>query len=154
MPVLSLTIDIAATPERVFAGLVDWAGQSRWMLGTKVWVPAQASGVGVGGKIEAFTGIGRIGFLDTMEITEWVEPHRVDVVHTGRVVRGTGTMLVEPRPGNTSRFVWSEDLELPFGAFGAFGWIFVKPGFRWGVLRSLKAFAALVEAGELGVRAS
>ena len=152
MPELALDIAIAADQQRVFAGLVDWVGQSRWMLGTKVWVPEGASGVGVGGRIEAFTGIWKIGFLDTMEITAWDEPHRVDVIHTGRIVRGTGTMQVVPVADGTSRFLWSEDLELPLGALGRFGWIFIKPGFRWGVLRSLKGFATLVEAGELGIR--
>jgi hypothetical protein len=152
MPQLALDIAIAASPQRVFAGLVDWQGQSRWMLGTKVWVPAGASGVGVGGRIEAFTGFWKLGFLDTMEITTWDEPHRVNVVHTGRVVRGTGTMVVNGQADGTSRFLWSEDLELPLGALGRLGWVVVKPGFRWGVLRSLKAFAALVEAGELGIR--
>ena len=40
------------------------------VLGTEVRATEQG-GVGVGGGIEAFTGVGRLGFLDTMVITEW-----------------------------------------------------------------------------------
>ena len=147
---LALDIAIAASADQVFAAVVDWPAQSQWMLGTRVWVPAGATGVGVGGRIEAFTGLGALGFLDTMEITRWDAPHRVDVLHTGRIVKGTGVMLVEAQGTNRALFRWAEDLELPLGALGRVGWVLVRPAFRYGVLRSLRAFAALVEAGKLG----
>ena len=147
---LELDVDINATPEAVFAGLTDWAAQGQWMLGTRVWVPEGASGRGIGGQIAAFTGIAKLGFLDTMTITIWDEPRRVDVLHTGRVVRGTGTMIVEPHGPDRARFRWAEDLELPLGVLGRIGWVIVKPGFVYGVRRSLHRFAALVEAGSLG----
>ena len=131
--------------ERVFAALVDWDHQGQWMLGTRVW----ATGPGItgdlgrnnGAKVSAFTGIGRVGFLDTMVITNWDEPHRVDVAHTGRVVRGTGTMLVEALDTDHSRFIWSDDLHLPLGALGRLGWPLVSPFFAIGIKSSLKRFA-------------
>jgi len=151
---LELALDIAATPEQVFAALVDWESQGEWMLGTRVWVPKGATGVGVGGQLAAFTGIGRIGFLDTMTITRWDEPHRVDVVHTGRVVRGTGTFVVEAAAEGRARFVWAEDLDLPLGALGRVGWLAVRPFFVAGVRRSLHRFAQLVEQQPSGVQSS
>jgi hypothetical protein len=118
------------------------------MLGTHVEITnphLDPQGQSVGSEIAAFTGFGRLGFLDTMRITFIEKPFRVDVVHLGKVVRGTGTMLVEATSENTSRFVWSEDLDLPLGAFGRFGFFFVKPLFLAGVKASLNKFARQFE---------
>ena len=70
---------VDAPPEVVFAALTDWETQGQWMLGTRVWSEGPASGVGA--RINAFTGAGRVGFLDTMEITEWEPPRLVRVLH-------------------------------------------------------------------------
>lgn len=141
---LVLTVDVEAPVDRTWAGAVDWAGQGQWMLGTRVR-PTRQDGRGVGGRIEAFTGVGPLGFVDPMEITLWEPPHRCHVVHTGRVVRGTGAFEVEAR-GSRSRFVWREDLELPLGVLGRLGWPLVRPLFSYGVRLSLKRFARWVEA--------
>lgn len=139
---------INAPPEVVFAALTDWPTQGQWMLGTRV--QAEGPAQGVGGRLSAFTGVGRVGFWDTMEITEWEPPRLVRVLHTGRVVRGPGIFEVLALPDGRSRFVWREELELPLGAFGRAGFAVVGPAFAAGVVRSLKRFAALVESGELG----
>ena len=81
---------------------------------------------GVGARLSAFTGVGRVGFLDTMEITEWEPPRLVRVLHTGRVVRGPGIFEVLALPDGRSRFVWREELDLPLGAVG-------RAGFSWWV---------------------
>ena len=145
--VLSLSVDVDAPVEATWAAATDWDGQSQWMLGTTV--RALRGGVGVGAGLEAFTGVRlgrlRLGFLDTMRITGWEPPHRCDVVHTGRVVRGTGTFAVEPRPGG-SRFLWREDLDLPLGVVGRVGWVVVRPLFAAGVRLSLQRFARWTEA--------
>jgi uncharacterized protein YndB with AHSA1/START domain len=136
-------VEVAAPAEQVWAAAVDWEHQGEWVLGTRVRATAQ-QGQGVGGGIEAFTGAGRLGFLDTMVITEWDPPHRCAVLHTGRVVRGTGLFEVVDLGGGRSRFVWSEELELPLGAVGRAGWPLVRPLFRAGLRRSLARFAEWV----------
>lgn len=146
---LALDVVINADAHTVFAAVVDWPSQGEWMLGTRVEA-VQGLGHEVGAELAAFTGVGRFGFLDTMTITRWDPPHRVDVLHTGSVVKGTGTMEVIELPDGRSRFVWSEDLELPLGALGRIGWPVAKLPFVLGVQRSLEKFAALVEAGSLG----
>lgn len=78
-----------------------------------------AAAEGVGAQLAAYTGLGRFGFLDTMEITEWDPPRRCAVRHTGRLVRGRGTFEVVPVSGDRSRFVWAEYLEVPGGRIGA-----------------------------------
>ena len=104
----------------------------------------------VGAQLEAFTGAGRAGFLDTMTVSVWDPPHAVEVTHTGRVVRGTGRFDVVALGPERSRLVWSEHLTMPLGALGRAGWLVLRPVFGKGVERSLAHFAALVEAGELG----
>jgi len=148
-----LRVDVDAPVAQTWAGATDWANQGAWMLGTTVR-PTRQGGQGVGGAIEAFTGFGKIGFLDTMEITVWEPPHRCHVRHTGRLVRGTGDFDVEPRGAGRSTFVWREDLELPLGVLGRAGWPLVKPFFAYGVQLSLKRFARWVEAGRPAARAA
>lgn len=141
---LVLSVDVNADAARTWAAAVDWDNQSAWMLGTTVRATAR-DGVGVDGEIEAITGWGRFGVKDTMRITGWDPPRVCDVVHTGRVVRGTGRFAVEDR-GATSTFHWREDLDLPLGVLGRVGWLVVRPLFRFGVQLSLNRFAKWVAA--------
>ena len=150
---LVLRVDVDAPVEQTWAGATDWARQGEWMLGTRV-TPTRQGGQGVGGGISAFTGVGRLGFTDTMDITVWEPPHRCHVVHTGSLVRGTGDFDVEARDGDRSTFVWREDLELPLGALGRAGWPLVRPVFAYGVRLSLTRFARWVEAGRPAARAA
>ena len=145
---IELEVLVQAPALQVWNAITNWQAQSDWMLGTKVW-PVNGDGTGVGGQIEAFTGIWRIGFLDTMEITAWNPPTKCDVLHTGRVVRGTGTFEVVATSDSTSKFIWSENLDLPLGVIGKVGFTVVKPGFIYGVRKSLEKFADLVEQGKL-----
>jgi hypothetical protein len=142
---IAVDVVIDAPPEAVWAAVTDWPRQSEWMLGTVVR-STDLDGVGVGGGLEAFTGVGRLGFLDTMVITEWDPPRRCVVLHTGKVVKGLGIFEVVALPGGRSRFVWAEELDVPLGILGKAGWPIVRPGFAWGVGRSLQKLARDVEA--------
>jgi hypothetical protein len=137
---IKLDVLIKAPAELVWNRITDWPAQSAWMLGTKV----SGDGNSVGGEIAAFTGIGPIGFLDTMKITKWEPPFRCDVLHTGRVVKGTGSFQVEAIDSSLSRFIWIEDLDLPLGLVGKLGFKLVRPFFIYGVQSSLNKFAKLV----------
>jgi hypothetical protein len=106
---------------------------------------------GVGGRLAARTGVPlpggrRLGVLDTMLVTAWEPPYRVDVRHLGRVVRGTGTFEVVPRGESRSTFVWTEQLDLPLGRLGQLGWPLVRPAMTAGVRLSLRRFAAYAAA--------
>ena len=143
---LVLTVDVNASAEQTWEGVTDWSRQGEWMLGTRVRGTGQ-DGVGVGGGIEAFTGVKRLGFLDTMQITVWEPPYRCEVLHTGRVVRGTGVFEVRERGEGRSTFVWSEVLDLPLGLVGRAGWPLIRPLFARAVQISLNRFGRWVEAG-------
>ena len=88
---IELFVDIKSSPEKVFDYLTDWPAQSEWIFATRVEIRTPGLAKEVGGEIAAFTGFGPIGFWDYMTITKWEHPHIVDVIHTGRVVKGTGT---------------------------------------------------------------
>lgn len=114
------------------------------MPGTRVRATAQ-DGRGVGGGIEARTGIGPLGFLDTMVITAWEPPLRCVVRHTGRLVRGGGAFEVAAAPDGGSILTWREELDLPGGALGRLGWPVIRPVARYTLARSLGKLAASVE---------
>ncbi|HEX6342690.1 SRPBCC family protein [Umezawaea sp.] len=145
MTELVLKVPVAAPAGTTWAALTDWTRQGEWMLGTSVRVTS-GDGRGVGSTLAAFTGAGPLGFTDTMRITDWEPPTRCAVLHTGKVVRGTGEFLVEPVTEWTSEFVWVERLDLPLGVVGRLGWPLVRPAFTWGVRRSLEKFARFAEA--------
>ncbi|WP_436493877.1 SRPBCC family protein [Actinokineospora sp. HUAS TT18] len=135
-------VDVAAPVEVTWAAITDWPGQGEWMLGTTVKVVG-GDGRGIGSALSAFTGVGPLGFTDTMEITAWDPPTRCEVRHTGRIVRGTGVFEVRPR-GAGSTLVWEEHLE--GGPLIGLGWRLGGVAFRVGVRHSLRRFARLAEA--------
>lgn len=149
MTEIELRVDVDAPAGAVWDAAVDWDTQGDWMLGTRVAGTAQG-GRGVGGGIEAFTGLGPLGVLDTMVITEWDPPRRCAVRHTGRVVRGGGVFEVVALGPGRSRFVWSEQLELPLGLVGRAGFALLRPLFVAGVRLSLRRFAEQVAARHAG----
>lgn len=129
---------VPIAPEQVWQAVVDWPRQREWMLGTRV-----RGGHGLGAAVSARTGIGPIGFTDTMVVTHWDPPWRCVMQHTGRVIRGIGVFEVAPA-GDGSEFRWSEHLPLPLGAAGRLGWRVLRPLAQRGMDLSLRRFARLV----------
>ena len=141
---VSVGVPVRAPASAVWDAVTDWAAQGQWIPATRVCA-VDGDGRGVGGRIEAFTGLGRLGFLDTMVVTEWRPPTWCAVEHTGRVVRGTGAFAVVETPDGAV-LSWSEDLELPGGALGGVGWWLISPFVRLAVRHSLTRLARSVEA--------
>src|SRR6266568_8713259 len=106
---------VKAEPERVWQVAMNWSRQREWMWGTQV-----RGGTGAGAEVVARTGIGPVGFTDTMVITQWDPPRRCVVRHTGRVVRGLGIFEVTPS-GQPTEFRWTEQLLLPWPLSGSIG---------------------------------
>ena len=135
---------IDATPQVVWDAVTDWPSQSTWMLGTHV-TAGRDDGIGVGGELEAFTGIGKLGFRDPMVITEWQPPQRCVVAHTGTVVRGIGIIEVRELSHERSLVRWIEELELPGGLVGRLAWPAARPVVVWGVRHSLRRLSRALE---------
>jgi len=142
---LTIPVDVNAPAEAVWAMVTDWAGQGEWMLGTRVSVTSPGDGRELGATLSAFSGVGPVGFTDTMEIVEWLPPRRCTVRHTGNVVKGDGVFEVVELGPERARFLWTELLDLPLGALGRLGWPIARPAFRLGVERSLHKMARLCE---------
>ena len=140
MAELVVTQLVKAPAQRTWDVLTDWSVHHEWMLLTRA-----EGGAAAGESIEAFTGIGRIGFLDTMTITVWEPPHRAVVRHTGKVVRGSGAFEVQPLGEHQSLVVWSEWVQLPFGILGRLGWPLARLVVKAAVQLSLRRLARYVE---------
>lgn len=134
-----VTVPVAASQVAVWRELTTWENQGEWMPLTAV---RSDGGDRVGGRIVARTGIGPLGFTDTMEITEWEPPHRCTVLHTGKVVRGAGVFVVEAESATASTLTWEEHLDLPWGPVGRLGWIVAGPIAGVALRRALRTFAA------------
>ena len=146
---LALTVEIKQPAKVIWKYLVDWRGQSDWMLQTKVWSELDQDRTVKNGKgvlIFAFTGLFsnlypklKVGVLDTMEVTRWTPPNICEVVHIGRVIRGTGKFELKEKK-NVTTFYWSEEIIAP-----AILLAILKPFILVGVRISLRRFARLVE---------
>lgn len=140
---ISFTID--APCEQVWEKIADWPSQGDWMLQTKVWVTSNQR-EGVGTSIAAFTGplhfiyprFKSFGLLDLMTVTHWQPPHRCDVEHIGKILKGSGSFLLTPLSATKTRFDWSETVAAPRALF-----LLVAPFLYVGVRISLARFARL-----------
>jgi hypothetical protein len=128
---MSLVID--APIEKVWAALADWESQGEWMLQTSVEVTSEIR-EGVGTSIAAFTGIGKLGIMDHMTVTAWYPPTVCDVIHTGKIIKGTGRFELTSLNPRSTRFDWSEEILAPRALF-----LLIAPGLYVGVRISLSA---------------
>ena len=128
---IAMSLIIKAPIEKVWAALADWESQGDWMLQTTVEVTSQIR-EGVGTTIAAFTGIGKFGVMDHMIVTSWQPPHICDVLHTGKIIKGTGRFQLSAIDADTTRFDWSEEILTPGVIF-----LLIAPGLYAGVRISL-----------------
>ena len=140
---LAISVNCDAPIEKVWASIADWPSQGEWMLSTRVWVTSDIS-EGVGTSIAAFTGPAHriypkfsfLGLLDTMTVTNWEPPTRCDVIHTGKVLKGTGTFQLKSNGPKSTTFYWSETIDIHRALF-----LLGAPSLWLGVRISLARFA-------------
>jgi hypothetical protein len=138
--VIRREVEVAVPAPVLWDYVTDWPRQGEWIPATRV-EPVDAADQ-VGGRLRAWTGLGRLGFWDEMTITTWApRPDgggRVEVLHTGSVVRGEGEFEVLPRDDHSSRLVWTELLVVPFGRLGTTAFRVAGPAVRRMVDRTLR----------------
>lgn len=133
---LRIKISLPCSQERAWQAIANWESQGDWMLQTKVWVTSDIR-EGVGTSISAFTGplykfypkFPKLGLLDTMVVTKWQPPAICDVVHTGKILKGSGSFLLTPISDSKTSFDWSETIEcsrIKFLLVAPFLWIGVR----------------------------
>ena len=128
---IAMSLVIKAPIEKVCAARDAWESQGDWMLQTRVDVTSEIR-EGVGTTIAAFTGIGNLGVMDHMVVTSWQPPHICDVLHTGKIIKGTGRFELVVIDAETTRFNWSEEILAPRAIF-----LLIAPGLYVGVRISL-----------------
>ena len=128
---IAMSLVIKSPIEKVWAALADWESQGDWMLQTRVDVTSEIR-EGVGTTIAAFTGIGKLGVMDHMVVTSWQPPHICDVLHTGKIIKGTGRFELVAIDAETTQFNWSEEILAPRAIF-----LLIAPGLYAGVRISL-----------------
>ncbi|TAK68594.1 MAG: SRPBCC family protein [Actinomycetota bacterium] len=148
MTELRVDLAVRAPQHVVFDALTQWPSQGAWMVATTVEL-ISGDGRGPGSVLRAVTGRGPLRVVDTMTVSAWEPPDRVEVRHTGRVVRGLGIFEVQAMAADRSRLVWTERLDVPLGWLGRCCWLLLRPLVAAGIRRSLRTFAELVAAGEL-----
>lgn len=131
-------VAVTAPADQLWAELTAWERQGDWIPLTTVW---SENGNETGGLIFARTAIGRLGFVDSMQITRFEPPRRCEVRHTGRVVRGDGVFRIDPIDGGRSRVEWEELLEPPLGAVGRLGLLVIRPMVELSLWWALRRFA-------------
>lgn len=133
---LRIKISLPCSQERAWQAIANWESQGDWMLQTKVWVTSDIR-EGAGTSISAFTGplykfypkFPYLGLLDTMVVTKWQPPAICDVVHTGKILKGSGSFLLTPISDSKTSFDWSETIEcsrLKFLLIAPFLWVGVR----------------------------
>ncbi len=144
---VTATVIVNAPAERVFAGFMDWAGQSDWIPLTTVSV-VEGDG-GEGSLVLAVTALGPAELRDELRVVRVDAPYEVRVVHCGKVLRGPGSMRCTPMAGDRTQVVLHEWFHLPGGAAGRLAWPVLWPGSKIGFTGALRRFGRLVEQGRL-----
>lgn len=148
---LEVTVEAAAPRRTVWDVLTDWERQSEWMLdavSVEVLTPARH---GVGVTIRCPTRLLGVTVDDVMRVTAWDEPARLEVIHLGHVITGSGGFALRELGHTRTRIDWWEEVDPPLGALGEWGATgLVRPILRRIFTRSLTGFAQLAER-EAGV---
>ena len=140
---IALTLTLPCDAQRAWYEITDWNKQGKWMLQTSVWLTSEIES-GPSTEIAAFTGpfhkffprLKFLGVLDTMVVTNWQPPFICDVLHTGKIIKGTGRFEVVAINDQKSQFNWSEIIWAPRAIF-----LILKPALYVGVWISLRRFA-------------
>lgn len=137
---------IEAPVERVWDVLVDWEGQSRWMVDARSVTVLTPQREGTDVVLRCRTDIAAgIVVTDDMAVTEWVPRERIGVRHLGRVIRGVGAFELRPTADGTL-FTWWEEVDAPLGLLGeAAATVVVVPLVSRTFRRSLAALKRVCE---------
>ncbi|MET0468675.1 MAG: SRPBCC family protein [Aeromicrobium sp.] len=103
MALIEIVREVALTPVEAWARVTDWRRHGEFVPLTTIALTPHG--------FDAFTGIGRVGFHDPMDVVEWREPSFCRLEKRGRLVRGWAELEVEPH-GTGSRVTWREDIQV------------------------------------------
>lgn len=151
MPDLTVSTELAATPEEVWQDISDIGSHVEWMHDAAAIRFTSDSDSGVGTTFECDTRVGPFRLTDRMEITSWVPAKEMGVRHSG-IVTGSGVFTLRPTrdamraPEEASTtFVWRERLSFPWYLGGPIGAAVARPVLRLVWKKNLSNLAARFE---------
>ena len=103
MAEIEIVREVPLTPAEAWSRLTDWRRHGDFVPLTTIAVTPTG--------FDAFTGLGRVGFHDPMDVVEWREPSFCRLEKRGRVVTGWAELGVEP-VATGSRVTWREDIHV------------------------------------------
>lgn len=103
MALIEIVREVGLTPDEAWRRLTDWPKHGEYVPLTSIALTPDG--------FDAFTGVGRVGFHDPMEVVEWREPFYCRLEKRGRVVKGWAELRVEPH-GDGSRVTWREEIRV------------------------------------------
>jgi hypothetical protein len=109
---LSVSTDVDAPPERLWAVLEPIEHHVEWMADAARITFRTAQRRGVGTEFECLTRVGPLTTTDVMTVTEWEPGAVMGIEHRG-LVTGRGRFTLGPLAGNRTRFRWEEHLRFP-----------------------------------------
>ncbi len=150
---LEVTGHAPAPPSKVWAELIDWEGQRRWIPFTTVRVMTP-SRVGLGVRAEALSGFRAgplpIGLLDRFVVTGWTPPipgspaaAELEILHLGPYFTGPGVFRLEPEADGGTLISCTELFDLPGGTVTETLARLALPVMRAGFRHSLAQLAAV-----------
>lgn len=143
MDPITVSIDLAAPLDHVWAVLADLEGQQEWMGDIESLTFATDQRVGAGTVMLVATRVGPLRLTDRMEVTAWEPPTKMTVSHLG-LVKGTGEFQLAAIGGAT-RLTWTEDLHFPWRLGGFVGTLTSRPILATIWRHNLKRLKRLVE---------
>lgn len=109
---------IEAPPERVWAVLVDWESQARWMVDARTVTVLGERREGVGTRLRCPTALfGVVEVDDELEVIEWHPPTTLGVRHSGWLIRGVAAFELD-RTDHGTHVRWWEEIVAPLGGVG------------------------------------
>ena len=141
--IVSATRMLPAPPDQVWARLVRWEEQPRWMVDAAAVRVLSPRREGPGVRLAVRTRILGVPLLtDVLEVVVWDPPRRLRIAHTG-IVRGRGEWRLDDM-GERTRFTWAEQLTVPVPVIGELMSRVYRPVMRRMMAASLGRFAAHV----------
>jgi carbon monoxide dehydrogenase subunit G len=135
-----VSTDIPRPPEEVWADVEQLETHVEWMADAERIDFDGEQRRGVGTTMRVLTKVGPLQTVDIIRVTGWDPPRSIAVRHEG-LVTGSGEFTLEPIPAGT-RFVWSEDLAMPWYFGGPVGAFVARPVLALVWRRNLERLAA------------
>ncbi|MDJ0496240.1 MAG: SRPBCC family protein [Acidimicrobiia bacterium] len=143
MAKIQVSIDIPRPPDVVWADVERLETHVEWMADAESIEFEGENRRGVGTTMRVLTKVGPLQTVDVIRVTGWDAPHSIAVSHEG-LVTGEGEFTLNPIPAGT-RFLWTEELTMPWYFGGPLGGLVAKPVLAWVWRRNLKRLAARFE---------